>query len=422
MNAFLQLPIEVRCIAIALIGVIYAALVNWGIYQFSYFHHHIGPWSNTKPDNGTYSWFDRLPIVGWIRLRRFEKQFGKNFWVRPLLIEILLPIFLAWLYYFEINGGLLPHQNSVRRMLPQLQPMLQWQYIAHGILIWAMCVATFIDFDEQLIPDWVTVPGTWIGLIGSLLVSGWHLFEIDRNGINPTLAPLHACSPGVWAPWLNGSYGLAIALFCYSGWCFGLADRRWKTRRGLKMALKIFFARIIRYKPWFWTVVTLWILGTIGIVYAHTAAIGNWQALLSGLIGMAIAGSIVWAVRIVASNALGMEAMGFGDVTLMAMVGTFIGWQPSLLVFFIAPFTSLLFVLVAWILTGEKAFPFGPYLCSATVIVMLFWNTIWNGWAANVFGLGTVLLAIMMVALVAMGIMLTVWRWIRDRFLWVEEA
>jgi MFS family permease len=253
-------------------------------------------------------------------------------------------------------------------------------------------------------------------------VSGWHLFEIDRNGINPTLAPLHACSPGVWAPWLNGSYGLVIALFCYSGWCFGLADRRWKTRRGLKMALKIFFARIIRYKPWFWTVVTLWILGTIGIVYAHTAAIGNWQALLSGLIGMAIAGSIVWAVRIVASNALGMEAMGFGDVTLMAMVGTFIGWQPSLLVFFIAPFTSLLFVLVAWILTGEKAFPFGPYLCSATVIVMLFWNTIWNGWAANVFGLGTVLLAIMMVALVAMGIMLTVWRWIRDRFLWVEEA
>ena len=188
------------------------------------------------------------------------------------------------------------------------------------------------------------------------------------------------------------------------------------------MALKIFFARIVRYKPWFWTVLGLWVLGTLGIVFVYQAQVGQWQGLLSGLIGMAIAGSIVWAVRIVASSALGIEAMGFGDVTLMAMIGTFVGWQPSLLVFFIAPLTSLFVVLVAWILTGEKAFPFGPYLCTATMIILCFWDAIWNRWAANVFELGTVLLAIMLVALVAMGIMLTVWRWIRDRFIWVEET
>jgi hypothetical protein len=33
-----------------------------------------------------------------------------------------------------------------------------------------------------------------------------------------------------------------------------------------------------------------------------------------------------------------------------------------------------------------------------------------------------VLFAIMLVALVAMGVMLVVWRWIRDRFLLVEDA
>jgi len=413
---------EARCIAIVLVGIIYAALVNWGIYQFSFHYQNFGPWSRTKPEGGSYTWLDRVPIYGWINLRRFEKQFGSYFWLRPLLIEIILPIFLAWLYYYEVHGGLLPHQNSVRRVLPQLQLQLHGQYIAHAILIWAMCVATFIDFDEQLIPDWVTVPGTWIGLIGSAFISGWHLFQIDRNGINPALMPLQGCSPGIWAQWLNGPYGLAIALFCYAGWCFGLADRQWKTRRGLKMALKIFFLRLVRYKLWFWTVVTLWVTGTVGIIYVYSAAIENWQALLSGLIGMAVAGSIVWAVRIVASNALGMEAMGFGDVTLMAMVGAFIGWQPSLLVFFIAPFISLSFVSVAWLLTGEKEFPFGPYLCSATLVVLVFWNAIWNSWASNIFELGTVLLAIMLVALVAMGIMLIVWRWIRDRFLLVEDA
>ena len=422
MNAILQVPLEIRCVVIALLGILYAATVNWGIYQLSYFHHHLGPWSRTKPAVGAYGWLDCVPIIGWFRLRRFDKQFGQRFWLRPMLLEAILPLFLAWLYYYEVSGGLLPHQNSIRKILPQLQPLLQWQYIAHLILIWAMCVATFIDFDEQLIPDWVTVPVTWIGLIGSTFVTSWHFFHIDRNGFNPTLASLQACSPGAWATWLDGMYGLAIALFCYSGWCFGLADRRWKTRRGYKMALKIFFARLVRYKPWFWTVLGLWLLGTLGIVFVYQAQVGQWQGLLSGLIGMAIAGSIVWAVRIVASSALGIEAMGFGDVTLMAMIGTFVGWQPALLVFFIAPLTSLVVVLVAWILTGEKAFPFGPYLCTATMIILCFWDAIWNRWAANVFELGTVLLAIMLVALVAMGIMLTVWRWIRDRFLWVEET
>ena len=44
-------------------------------------------------------------------------------------------------------------------------------------------------------------------------------------------------------------------------------------------------------------------------------------------------GGIVWAVRIIASQALGVEAMGFGDVTLMCMIGAFVGWQPALLIF-----------------------------------------------------------------------------------------
>lgn len=422
MNFILDIPLPLRFGIIAILGLFYAAAVNWGIYQLSFFHRHIGPWSKQKPDTGSYCWSDCIPIVGWWRLRRFSSQFGKFFWVRPLLLEIGLPVFLVWLYQFEINGGLLPQQNSIRRLLPAMQPALHVQYLAHALLLWGMCVATFIDFDEQLIPDWVTVPGVLLGLLGSAYLTGWHLFIVDRsNVLQAKLASIHACTPGEWRSWLDGEQGLWLALFCYSGWCFGLLDRRWIARRGISKAIQYFLARLVRYRPWFVTVVLLWSVGIIAIVLAYQTKSVNWQALISALIGMAIAGGIVWAVRIVASNALGIEAMGFGDVTLMAMIGTFIGWQPSLLVFFLAPLTSLAFVLIAWFLTGKKDYPFGPYLCFATLILLLGWDGIWNRWAATVFELGTVLLAILLIALVAMGVMLTSWRWIRDRFIFGGE-
>ena len=60
----------------------------------------------------------------------------------------------------------------------------------------------------------------------------------------------------------------------------------------------------------------------------------TWRGLISALIGMAAGGGLIWVIRLVASAASQQEAMGFGDVTLMAMIGAVFGWQPVLIAFF----------------------------------------------------------------------------------------
>ena len=82
---------------------------------------------------------------------------------------------------------------------------------------------------------------------------------------------------------------------------------------------------------------------------------------------MAGAGGLVWAVRIIGAIVLRREAMGFGDVTLMAMIGAFLGWQPCLVIFFLAPFAGLVVGVLRLILFRDREIPYGPFLCLAAL-------------------------------------------------------
>jgi leader peptidase (prepilin peptidase) / N-methyltransferase len=392
---------------IFVLGAALGGQLNRGIYRLAWHRRSIGPWSPPPPDAPPRSLGDRVPILGWWGLRREAPLHGAGFWVRPLLLELAAGAGFAALYWWEVTcGALLP--RGVRP--PFDWGLLHAQYVSHVTLLSLMLMATFIDFDEQTIPDAITVPGTLVGLIGMALCPlAAPPVAALAGPAKIGVAPLLFTSPHAWSSTLDGPSGLGIGLACFAGWGLALWPRTVTFRRGLVKAVQYFFVSMFR-DPFWWLQVVLLLAGGAGIAVVWWWSGPHWSSLLSALVGMAFGGGLIWAVRIVGGSALGKEAMGFGDVTLMAMIGVYLGWQAALLVFFLAPFVAVVICLAQWLLTRRRDIAFGPYLCAAALVLILKWSPLWEERAKSVFYLGWLLPELLAGCLVLLGGMLYLWR------------
>jgi leader peptidase (prepilin peptidase)/N-methyltransferase len=140
-------------------------------------------------------------------------------------------------------------------------------------------------------------------------------------------------------------------------------------------------------------------MGTLwpGIRPSPSTAMTRGAGLLTGLVGLAVGAGLTQTVRMTAGFLLRREAMGLGDVTLLGMVGAFLGWQAAVLTFFLAPFFGLahaawkLLVYLRKRLAGgqlsgaDREIPYGPYLSMAAAALMFAWRHVWWGWASGLF-------------------------------------
>ncbi len=95
------------------------------------------------------------------------------------------------------------------------------------------------------------------------------------------------------------------------------------------------------------------------------------RTVLASVVGLVVGGGVTWAVRALGTIAFKKEAMGFGDVKLMAMLGAFLGWKGALLSLFFGCVLGAV-VGVALALRGGRAarIPFGPDLAMGAVVAL----------------------------------------------------
>ncbi len=105
-----------------------------------------------------------------------------------------------------------------------------------------------------------------------------------------------------------------------------------------------------------------------------------WLVALSAVfLGYLIGGGVVWGVRILGALAFGKDAMGLGDVHLLAAVGACLGWIDAVFAFFLAAFVGLLWAIVGTLSGGRlrRVLPFGPYIAIGAVLAVLFKPALW---------------------------------------------
>ncbi len=101
------------------------------------------------------------------------------------------------------------------------------------------------------------------------------------------------------------------------------------------------------------------------------AVIGGLRPLTLALIGAAVGFLVLWLVGAAGKWMLKEEAMGGGDIKMMAMVGAFLGWQGVLLTIFLGAFAGTVIFLPLKLLGRTRLVPFGVFLAIGAAVTWL---------------------------------------------------
>jgi len=225
-------------------------------------------------------WRDNLPVLGWLLRRGWARCCGARFSFRYLAVELLTALLFlgCWLSF------------------PPLKALCGMAFLS------LLIVASFIDLDHCIIPDWLTIGGAAVGVFLSLCVPELHGFTSGPVG-SELVFPLQ-----------------------------------------------------------------------------------YFRALASSAAGLFIGSGLLLWIALVAEVFLKKEAMGFGDVKFVGMIGVFCGWQGAVFAIFGGAIIGTLAVGTVRLfrrlfITDEGAqsatasprqineqIPFGPMLAAAAAI------------------------------------------------------
>ncbi|MBR6434905.1 MAG: prepilin peptidase [Thermoguttaceae bacterium] len=383
-------------------------------------------------------WFDLITRsipndanpVEYVKSARRATKLEAFFWT-PLSAAALTGVYALFVHrggvanlllFFEVDGWTPTLRSFWDATL--FRPMGLQNFIGFFVLSVILLAATLCDIRRKIIPDLVPLTGIAAGVALAIttqtlfihveLYAPLNVTDYTLVPISGKITPLTFAAPYLAPKWDLGTK-ILLACVCWAFFAFAFLFRPIRLRR-IRRRLGLYFLRLVRERMTYVTLIIAFVGLIATILTLCSLDVNRHNAVLSSLFGMTFAGIAVWSVRIVGRLTLGMEAIGFGDVTLMMAIGAFTGWQAIPIIFFLSPAAGLVVGLIL-LFIGQRHVPLGPFLCLATVIWFLCFDFLWEFCLPiHLLGASTVIL-ILLVCLALMAAMLWIIQIIKLKWL-----
>jgi len=168
------------------LGACIASFLNVVIWRVPRNESIVSPPSHCPKCNARIKWYQNLPILSWLALRGKCANCKASISPRYILIETLgAVLFLAAF----LRYGILPDWVSAVHVL------VMWIWISF------MIIGSFIDYDLQLLPDFTTIGGMFLGL--ALAIADC----FSRGHMRPILWSASGAAFGFGLLWLVRYFG-----------------------------------------------------------------------------------------------------------------------------------------------------------------------------------------------------------------------
>jgi len=335
-------------------GAVIGSFLNVCVHRMPRDESIVSPPSHCPHCNQRIRWADNIPLVSYLLLGGRCRNCAAKISPRYFLVELLTAtlFLLMWLRLTQWDKQ--PLQG-----IEFLKGPVYWMIIA------GLIVATFIDFEHLIIPNEITLGGVVVGFICSVLVpplqhtqshaiaalrsflgilaGGLVLFAIAEFGkllFGRLRVPL---PPGTVIMISDGKLKLPSEEIDWPDLFFRNSDKVRVQAASIKFADKEFHDAAV-------------------IIREDSIAVNGTKYLLADIGPIEVTANEIVIPR---------EAMGFGDVKLLAAIGAFLGWQATVFSIFLSSFAGSI-VGLTLIVLGKKnlqgRIPYGPYIALGALV------------------------------------------------------
>lgn len=346
-----SLPFHFWTVVFGVFGAIVGSFLNVCIHRMPRGESLVSPPSHCPRCGRAIRWYQNLPIFSWLWLRGRCGHCGDRISPRYVMVELLTAAIFASLWILHGDKG-------------------PWVPLVFCLFGAGLIVATFVDIEHLIIPDEITLGGAAAGIVFSVLVPGIH-----GEGY-------------VWPSLKASLIGAAVG----SGLVFGILELGklllGRQRFHLPVGARLVFTeteihlpdRVLPYEDVFYRVSDALIFHASRLELLDRCY-ENVTVRLRLRAGRMQIGeeeldpaTMPWMEAVTDEVTVPREAMGFGDVKFMAMIGAFTGWQ-GVIFALMGSSVSALAISALLAVAGRREWsariPYGPYLAGAALAWVL---------------------------------------------------